>query len=377
MSEHENTSSDTTPVDLGSLRERIDAIDRRLIELLNERAGLVVEVGRVKRGSGTPIYAPHREAEVLNKVLALNAGPLHAHTIEAIYRELMSGSFKLEQPLRIGYLGPTGSFSHLAAVRHFGSSVEYENLRAIEGVFTEVARGHVDYGLVPIENTTGGGIAETMDAFQSYHHEVNVYAEAQLEVHHCLLTNCKPSEVRRIHSKPEAFAQCRHWLATQYPQAELIPAASSARAVQTARAEHEDDPTCGAAAIGSALAGEMHGLHALFEEIEDHPNNITRFLVLSKQRAERSGDDKTSMMLKTEDRPGALVDVLAVFDRAEINLTHIDKRPSGRVNWEYTFFIDAIGHIDDPAFAAAIKQAEGLSRELTLLGSYPRSRRIL
>ncbi len=365
------------PAELDRLRQKIDEIDQRLVELLNQRADLVVEVGKYKRGSGTPIYAPHREAAVLDRVLRLNKGPLAPRTIEAVYRELMSGSFHLEQPLRIGYQGPTGSFSHVAAVSHFGSSVEYEDLRAIEGVFVEVARGHVDYGLVPIENSMGGGSGETMDAFARHHHLLNVYAEVQLEVNRCLLANCEPKDVSRIYLSPVGASLCRYWLATQYPQVEIVSAANSAAAVIAASRDAQAEPDRGVAAIGSMLAGEIHGLHAIFEHVEDQPNNITRFLVLSKQRATLSGDDKTSIMFTTDDRPGALVNVLTVFEKAGINLTHIDKRPSGRVNWDYKFFVDAIGHRDDPRFAAAMEEASQHCKELILLGSYPRSKRVL
>ena len=366
---------------LAELRARIDRIDARLVKLLNERASLVVEVGALKRRDGTPIYAPHREAEVLSKALARNAGPLSDRSIEGIYKELMSGSFALEQPLRIGYLGPPGSHSHQAATRQFGTSVEYDDLHEIAGVFTEVRRGHVNYGLVPIENSLGGGIVETLDAFRDAHGEVNVYAEVQISVHHALLANCEPAKVRRIHSKPEIFTQCRKWLATQYPQADLVPAPSSSRAAQMAIEENKvaegigADP--GSAAIGSVLAGQIYGLNVLFERIEDEPDNITRFFVISKQRAERTGDDKTSIMFQTADKPGALVSVLAVFEAAGINLSHIDKRPSGRTNWEYTFFIDALGHRDDEAMTTAIARAQAHCKHLDVLGSYPRSARIL
>lgn len=367
---------------LDELRVKIDAADEKLIELLNKRARFVVEVGKIKRELGIPIYAPHREAEVLAKVQKLNDGPLPARTIEGVYRELMSGSFRLELPLRIGYLGPAGSYSHLAAVKHFGTSVDFEDLRAIEGVFTEVARGHVDYGLVPIENSIGGGIAETLSAFQEFHNDVNIYAEVQIEVHHALMANCPPSNVREIHSKPEVFQQCRTWLATQYPQAELVSEASSSRAAIRAA---EAGPEAGIAAIGSVLAAEIYGVTVIFENIEDNASNITRFFVISKQKAlpgpkdadGRSSGDKTSIMFTTENTPGALVNVLSVFQRAGINLSHIDKRPSGRTNWAYSFFIDAAGHIDDPWFASAVAQARGLCRELHVLGSYPRSKRIL
>lgn len=366
---------------LPQFRTKIDALDKKLVQILNERAKLVVEVGRLKRAAKLPIYAPHREAEVLDRVTASNAGPLPNRALEGVYRELMSGSFQLQQPLRIGFLGPPGSFSHLGAVKHFGTSVAFEDLHEIEGVFTEVVRGHVNYGLVPIENSTGGGIVETLDAFLKYHRDIHVYSEVQLEVHHCMLAQCEPKQVRRIHSKPEVFSQCRHWLATQYPQAQLIPAASSSRAVITAAEEcakaREIGAEPGSAAIGSELAAELYGLKVLFAKIEDNPNNVTRFFVISRTKAQRSGDDKTSIMFATADKPGALVSVLKVFQDHGVNLTHIDKRPSGKQNWAYTFFIDAAGHRDDPAVATAINEATEHCNELHVLGSYPRSKRIL
>ena len=362
---------------LEQLRREIDAVDAELIDLINRRAETVVKVGKIKRASGIPIYAPHRESEVLAKIQRLNKGPISNRTIEAVYRELMSGSFALEQPLRIGYLGPVGTYSHLAATKHFGSSVEFENLRAINGVFEEVARGHVDYGLVPIENSTGGGITETLDAFLTYHGRLNIYGEVQLAVHFSLLANCKPQDVKRIYSKAEAFSQCRNWLSTQYPQVELIPAESTAMAVRRAKAELDEDPNSGVSAIGSSLAGEIYGLHALFEQIEDHQTNITRFLILSKAETEMSNDDKTSIMFTTEDRPGSLVDVLNVFKRNSVNLTHIDKRPSREVNWDYTFFVDAIGHRKDTKFAEILGEARAHCKNLTVLGSFPRCKRSL
>lgn len=376
-------SSETAQASAGllELRRKIDAIDTRLVRLLNERARLVVEVGKTKRADGTPIYAPHREAEVLRKVLAANEGPLPGRTIEGVYRELMSGSFTLEQPLRIGYLGPEGSHSHAAAVKQFGSSVDFEDLHEIAGVFTEVRRGHVNYGLVPIENSLGGGIVETLDAFKSSAHEVSIYGEVQINIHHALLANCQPSQVRRIHSKPEVFQQCRNWLSMQYPGVELLPAASSSRAAQIAadecRKALEIGAEPGSAAIGTALAGQRYGLNVLFPRIEDDPNNITRFAIIARQQARPTGDDKTSIMFTTDDKPGALVEVLTVFQAAGINLSHIDKRPRGRGNWTYTFFIDAIAHREDPAMAEAIERARAHCRELFILGSYPRSTRIL
>lgn len=369
--------SEQTSPELQSLRDRIDSMDSRLVELLNERAGLVVEVGNLKRGDGTPIYAPHRERAVLDKVLGLNDGPLHDRTVEAVYREIMSGSFALEQPLRIGYLGPQGTFSHEAAVKQFGSSVSFEDLHEIEGVFTEVVRGNVNYGLVPIENSTAGGVVETLDAFRRHAGSVRIYAEVQLAVHHALLANCEPKSVKKVHSKVEALSQCRNWLGVQYPDIQKVAAASTARAVQLAKAEELLDPGTGSAAIGSALAGKLHGVEVLFESIEDDPNNVTRFFVLSQQEAKPSGEDKTSIMFATEDKPGSLVRVLSVFDKHGVNLSHIDKRPSGRTNWSYTFFIDAVGHQEDDPLKSAMQEAKELCAEWIVLGSYPRSKAIL
>jgi len=357
------------PRDLQELRRLIDEVDARLINVLSERARIVVEVGKSKRGDGTPIYAPHRERQVLDRAIAANPGPLSARTIEAIYRELMSGSFSLELPLRVGYLGPPGSFSHVAAVRHFGSSVEHDDLHEIDHVFEEVAAGRCHYGLVPYENSIGGGVTDTLDAFQ--HHEVTIYAEALIEVSQTLLCNDLPNAITKIYSKPQVFSQCRRWMTKHYPDAELIPTSSSSAAVQRASTEQH------AAAIGSELAGELYGVKPLFTGIQDKPNNVTRFLVLSREAALPSGDDKTTIMFVTAHKPGALVDVLNVMRDAGINLSHIDKRPSGKTNWEYTFFIDCDRHRDDETMVGAIDAATDHCVSLKVLGSYPRAERIL
>ncbi|MCA9283899.1 MAG: prephenate dehydratase [Phycisphaerales bacterium] len=358
-----------TPDPLGPLRQRIDELDHRLLEVLSERARLVMEIGRTKATAGIPIYVPHREKALLEKVLKANPGPLTNRTIEAIFRELMSGSFALELPLRIGFLGPAGSFSHLAAVRHFGSTVELIDLHEIDHVFQEVAAKRCQYGLVPYENSIGGGITDTLDAFQS--HDVTIYAESLVEVNHTLLANCAPDRIRRILSKPQIFGQCRQWLLRHYPEAELVPTASSSLAVKSVA----DQPD--AAAIGSTLAGELYGVNPIFERIQDKANNITRFLVIGRDRAQRTGQDKTSVMFVTAHKPGALVDVLGVFRDNAINLSHIEKRPSGRTNWEYTFFIDCEAHRDDPSMGKAVEEARAHCVALTVLGSYPRAERIL
>ena len=358
-----------TPGDLDALRQRIDDIDQRLVDLLNERAGIVVSVGERKRDSETPIYAPHREREVLDRIRRANQGPLPDQALEAIWRELMSGSFQLERGVTIGYLGPPGSFSHLAAVRHFGSSVDFEEFRDIPTVFRSVQAGNCTYGLVPYENSTGGGITDTLDAFADY--DVTVYAEALIAISHCLLSNIPLDRITRIASKPQVFTQCRNWLDQHLPDAERVPTASSSAAAQAA-VESDD-----LAAIGSRLAGTIHGLNILSSALEDNPGNITRFLIIARQRAQLSGSDKTSIMFTTDHHPGALVDVLAVFRDAGINLSHIDKRPSGRENWNYSFFIDADAHQDDPVMAEALDSARGLCTSFRVLGSFPRAQQVL
>ncbi len=369
--QHNPAPSDasTQEANLENLRERIDEIDERLVGILSERARIVVEIGKAKQAGETPVYAPHREAAVLAKVLANNPGPLPDRTLEGIYRELMSGSFSLELPLRVGYLGPPGSFSHIASVRHFGSSVEFSDLQTIDGVMEEVAARHCHYGLVPYENSIGGSITDTLDALGE--HDVKIYAEALIEVSQTFLSNCAPDAIERIYSKPQIFAQCRRWLSRQYPEAELVSTESSAVAAQRAAAEPS------AAAIGSRLAGELYGVKPLFDRVQDKANNITRFLVIGREEALPTGDDKTTITFVTADKAGALVDVLTVFRDAQVNLSHIDKRPSGRTNWDYTFFIDCAAHRSDPAMAAAIEAARSHCVSLKVLGSYPRAKRIL
>jgi chorismate mutase/prephenate dehydratase len=354
---------------LAPLRTRIDDLDRRIVELLNDRARIVVEIGKIKQQNNAPIYAPDREKHVLEKVRRLNRGPLPDRCLEAVYRELMSGSFALEKPLRIGYLGPAGTFSHAAAVRKFGSSVEYVPLADIASVFEEVVRGHADYGLVPVENSIHGGVVDTLDSFQ--HSSARICAEVKVTVHHNLLAKEPWEQIRTIYSKAEVFSQCRKWLSSTARDRDVQPAASTSKAAEMA---HEQP---GVAAIGSTLAGELHGLQVLFENIEDDPDNQTRFFVISREPARRSGEDKTAIMFTTAHKPGALAEVLDVFKENGINLTDIEKRPSKKVNWEYYFFIDAEGHQDDDAMKRAIEQARQHCLQLTVLGSYPKASEVL
>jgi chorismate mutase/prephenate dehydratase len=361
MADNKEDASDA----LAGLRQEIDELDRQIVRLLNQRAEVVIRVGEAKHADGTAIYAPHRESAVLKRVAELNTGPMPQRTLQAIYREMMSGSFALEKPLRIGYLGPEGTFSHMAAQRKFGSSVEYRPLADIRAVFDEVSGGHCDVGIVPIENSSGGGVVDTLDCFVNT--QLYICGEVILEVHHNLLANCRPKQIKAVASKPEIFAQCRDWLSTGLQKVELIPVASSSRAAEMA-AEKEF-----LAAIGSELAAELYDLRVVFANIEDNPNNLTRFFVVAKEPAKRTGNDKTAVMFSTPHRAGALVEVLNVFARNGINLTNIDSRPSRRRNWEYIFFIDAEGHFEDPNFAEALEEARNHCSDLQVLGSFPRA----
>lgn len=369
----ENTNADGEPdateQALAPLRFRIDELDQQIVHLLNERAKVVVEVGNVKRADRSPIYVPDRERRVLDQVRSYNKGPLPNKCIDAIWRELMSGSFALERPLRIGFLGPDGSYSHQAAEAKFGASVEYDNLADIPMIFDAVHRRDIDYGLVPIENSTEGSVVVTLDALGET--SARICAEVLIAIHHNLLANCDPPEITRIYSHPQALAQCRGWLNTQFPNVERIATSSTSRAAKLAAEEP------GAAAVASSLAAKLNDVHIQFENIEDNPNNTTRFLIIGHQSTKPTGDDKTALMFTTEHKAGALTEVLNVFRDFGLNLTHIDKRPSQRVNWEYSFFADLMAHEEQDVFKEAAAEAKKHCVQLSILGSFPRATEVI
>jgi len=354
---------------LDELRNRIDELDHQLVKLLNERARVVVDIGKFKNKTAKPVYAPDREKEVFEKIIQANEGPLPDKCLIAIWRELMSGSFVLERPLRIAYLGPGGSFSHTAALLKFGQSVEYESVTDIKSIFEEVSKGHCDLGLAPVENTMGGGVIETLDALIDSN--VKVCAEVLMEIHHNLMGNCTLQEVEKIYSKPEVFAQCRNWLSATFKDAQTIPVASTARAAQLAAEEP------GAAAIGSSIAAELYGLRIVCENIEDTTNNVTRFLIISKEDARPTGEDKTAMLFSTAHKAGALADVLDVFKRFGINMTNIESRPSRKRQWEYYFFVDFLGHRTEKHIQEGMEESRKHCLQLSILGSFPRATELL
>lgn len=354
---------------LHELRRRIDAIDDQLIALISERGRLAAEVGKLKVTSGSPVYAPDREKEVLRRLAAANPGPFPEHVIRAVYREIMSGSLALEKPLRIAFLGPAGSFSHLAATGKFGASVEYEPVATIGAAFSEVERGHADFAVVPAENSSGGSVVDTLDAFLNT--TVRVCAEINRIIHHNVLSRFPLDRVQRVYSKPEVFAQCQRWLLETGMFDKTVPTASSSKAAELAASED------GAAAIGSTLAADLYDLPILFAKIEDNPYNVTRFFIVGRESAPRTGDDKTAVMFATPHRAGALVDVLDAFRGAGINLTMITSRPSKKRNWEYYFFVDAEGHMSDAAMQQALESAREHCLHIAVLGSFPRAQEVL
>jgi chorismate mutase/prephenate dehydratase len=354
---------------LDELRKRIDELDAQLVELLNERARVVIEVGKIKAQAERPIYAPDREKQVLDKVVKTNKGPLPDRTLVAIWREMMSGSFVLEKRPRIAYLGPGGSFSHTAAMLKFGRSVEYEPLADIRSIFDEISKEHCDLGIVPVENSTGGGVIETLDALIDT--DVKICAEIMMTIHHNLLAACTLEEVEKIYSKPEVFAQCRNWLSSTFKETNTIAVASTARAAQMASEESYS------AAIGSRVAAELYGLEVICENIEDIANNVTRFLVVSREDARPTGEDKTAILFSTAHKAGALADVLAVFKQYGINLTNIESRPSKKREWEYYFFVDLLGHRTEERVQAGLEGARQHCLQLSVLGSFPRTKELL
>ncbi|MFH1706642.1 MAG: prephenate dehydratase [Planctomycetota bacterium] len=352
---------------LDKLRHQIDAVDRVIVASINRRAAIVKKVGALKRKSNAPVYVPARESQVFDRVTGHNRGPISDDAIRAIYREIMSGSIALEKPVTVAYLGPEASFSHAAAMHKFGASVSYVAMPDIPAVFTEVAKGHLDYGIVPIENSTEGGVNDTIDMFGST--DLKILAEIYLRIRHNLLARGSAREVKRIYSKLTVFGQCRHWLATNLPNAELVETVSTTRAAEIAAREKQS------AAIASRMSAEKYALGVLYASIEDCANNVTRFFILSRaiQAKVKRSRYKTSLMVALRDKVGALHDMLVPFKNHHVNLTRIESRPSRRKAWEYFFFLDFEGFYKDRNPARCIRELQAATKEVRVLGSYPRA----
>lgn len=348
------------------LRSQIDRLDTQILKLLNERASVAGEIGSLKTDLKAEVFSPAREEEVLLHVLQANKGPLDANTIRTIFRELMSGSRSLQRILKVAYLGPEYSFSHLAAIEKFGGAVEYIRVGNIAAVFEEVDRGHADHGVVPLDNSTDGRIADTLDTFVRMP-QIKICAEVRLKIHHNLLTNASQQEIRRIYSKPQALSQCRNWLSKNVPHAQLIEVASTAVAAELAQREP------GAAAVASRQAAVKYGLRILYSDIEDYPHNETRFAVIGLEAAAKSGRDKTALMFQVPHSPGALVDALNVFKQNKVNLSWIESFPAKSAKQEYVFFVDFEGHLDDPKVKKTTDALQKHCDKVVPLGSFTMS----
>lgn len=352
-------------MDLEPVRQKIDAIDREIIAKLNERIRLASEVAQVKLKTGAPIYVPSREEQVFQKLAAINEGPLTESAIRSIYREIISAMIALERPLKIGYLGPTATFTEQAAVKNFGSSLNYQPLPSIPDVFTAVEKGEVDYGVIPIENSTEGAVFHSFDMLVDS--DLKIISQVYLNIEHCLISHGSLEDITTVHSKDQAIGQCRNWLGRNLPEAETVECDSTTQAVQRAA----EDKTI--AAIASQSASEHYRVPIVAQGIQDRSDNVTRFLIIGKQGSGKTGEnmDKTSIVVSISDEVGALEKALKPLSARGINMTKIESRPSRRKAWDYVFFIDFIGHWEDPTITEAIAEVKQHCVMVKWLGSYP------
>ena len=344
-------------------RKAIDTLDEKIVELLNERTKHVLEIGAIKLKAGEEIYVPHRELAVMDRVCKLNLGPITNESLRAVYREIMSSALSLEKSMTIAYLGPEATFTHQAAIRRFGSSLRYAAQKTISDVFNEVSRSRADYGVVPVENSTEGIVTHTLDMFVDS--DLKIVAQIVLSIQHCLVGKVKMDDVKKLYSHPQALAQCRGWVQNHLPHVEIIESSSTTRAAELACQEKN------AVAIASSLAAERYQLKILERDIQDNSINATRFLVLGRQCGPATGRDRTSLMLSIAHEVGALHRALAPMRRHRLNMTRIESRPSKRKAWEYFFFVDCDGHVQDEKVAKAIEQLSKQCSFVKVLGSYP------
>ena len=358
--------------DLEKLRAQIDAIDEQLLELFNRRAACAVDVAEVKRersgGSDETInyFRPDREAQVINRLKSLNQGPLSNDEVGRLIREVMSACLALEQPLKIAYLGPEGTFTQSAALKHFGHSVTTIPMSSIPDVFNSVESGHADYGLVPVENSTEGVVSHTLDMFIDSH--LKVCGEVEIPIHHHLATRSKDcGQIRHIYSHQQSFAQCRRWLDQNMPGIERIPVSSNAEAARLASIENDAAAICGLPAV------EIFGLQIAYENIEDLSDNTTRFVIIGQQDVDPSGNDKTSLLISTKNVPGALLRLLQPLADHDISMNKIESRPAQGRKWAYVFFIDIDGHQQEQKVIDALNELKQQSSLFKILGSYPKA----
>ncbi|MFH1367534.1 MAG: prephenate dehydratase [Elusimicrobiota bacterium] len=355
-----------TKKELKQLRTKIDGIDARILSLLNGRAGLVKRIGKAKMNSGGGFYAPHREKMIISLLASRNKGPLNAASVESIFREIVSVCRALESKIKVAYLGPEATFTHQAAIKNFGAAAEYLPAKSIGDVFNEVEKGRADYGVVPIENSTDGAVYYTLDMFGAS--DLSICSEFSMRIEECLLSRASGAgDIKKVYSIASALGQCRQWIEDNLPGVRIQETLSTVNAAQKASKEKNS------AAIGPRAAAALHGLDVLAAGIEDSKENHTRFLVLGHAMADRSGQDKTSIMVSLKDRVGALHDMLVPFKKNRISLTKIESRPTKKKAWEYVFFIDFLGHVSEKRVQKALKGLEKGCSMIKVLGSYPKA----
>lgn len=343
----------------------VDGVDQQIVELLNQRVKHAGEIGKIKFANGADYYDPTREAQVMAKVTGLNEGPMANATLKAVYREVISGSIALEKKLVIAYLGPEATYTHQAAIRNFGVSLEYRAIKTIPDVFAEVDSGAADYGVIPIENSTEGAVFHSMDMLVES--ELHICSQIYLQVEHCLISQSPLSEITEVRSKDQALGQCRDWLQAHLHGVPQVDVVSTAEAVRMA----SEQP--GVAAIAGSLSAQRYGVKIQAKGIQDRDDNVTRFLVIGKTLAKPlgQGKDKTSLVFSINDAPGALVNVLQAFASRGINLSKIESRPSRKKAWDYIFFIDLVGHYEDAPVQDALEELKQHCQFVKWLGSYP------
>lgn len=354
------------PRKLDILRDKIKKKDKEIVRLLNERAQISVQIGRVKGEGGMQVYDPAQEAKVHDYLREINSGALPTKALNAIFREVISASRDLQRPMTIAFLGPEATFSHLAARLHFGESSHYFPQTGISRVFDEVEKGSIDWGVVPVENSLEGSINTTLDRLITT--PLKIKAEIYLRISQCLISSAKRiKDIKRIYSMPHALAQCQVWLKTNLPNCVLGETESTAAAVQMVNGKKNE------AAIGSSLAGKIYGLNLLAEGIEDNSSNMTRFLVIGAGQCDATGNDKTSLIFATPHSPGSLHRALSCFARRKINLAKIESHPVKEKLWEYSFFVDMIGHVTDIQVKSCLEELKKKTTFLKILGSYPKN----
>ena len=354
---------------LEALRAQIDALDEKLQQLINQRASLAQDVARVKQADGdAPVfYRPEREAQILRTVKERNQGPLDGEVVARLFREIMSACLALEQRMKVAFLGPEGTFTHQAVLKHFGHGVEAVPLGAIDEVFREVEAGAVNYGIVPVENSTEGVVNHTLDTFMDS--TLKICGEVELRIHHHLMVgpHTQRDKITRIYSHQQTLGQCRKWLDAHMPTVERVPVASNGQAAKRLKDEWN------AAAIAGEMAAELYGLDTIQRNIEDRPDNTTRFIIIGRQDTPPSGKDKTSILVSGKNRPGLLYHVLEPFQRHGVNLTRLESRPSRTEKWNYVFFIDFEGHRQDPLVTTLLDELGDDALDIRFLGSYPKA----